>query len=292
MRQIPRAIADWCLGPRLQEALRTQSRRLTAQSFKDNSPLVGRHAGEHRCFVIGNGPSLKDIDLKPLANEYTIGANSFYKHPDAAFIALDYLCINDPHFMKNEPRSVSWHRTVAEKLPTTHLVLNETARPLVREHQLYSGHEVYYVGWGPRTHRAASINLDLTRPLNIGMTTGSSVAIPLALSLGFREIYLIGFDCNWLASTSKSYHFYQTHEYFPEFDAVGKDTRGFSYEDELRSVLLEFESHRLLRERAETMGAHIVNATQGGLLDVYERREFAECFPKETSSGVDAISQA
>jgi hypothetical protein len=292
MRQIPRAIADWCVGPRLQEVLRGRSQRLMARRFKENSRLAGRHASEHRCFVIGNGPSLKDINLKPLANEYTIGANSFYKHPDAGFIGLDYLCINDPHFMKDEPRSVSWHRTIAQNLPTTHLVLNEAARPLVRAHQLYGGHEVYYVGWGARTHRAASINLDLTRPLNIGMTTGSSVAIPLALSLGFSEIYLIGFDCNWLAGSSGSYHFYQTHEYFPEFDSVGKDTRGFSYEDEIRSVLLEFESHRLLREKAETLGVKIVNATKGGLLDVYERKDFAECFSKQTSSAVEAMPHA
>ncbi len=277
LRQIPRAIADWCIGPRLQEALLAQARHLTTQRVNENSRLMGRYAGEHRCFVIGNGPSLKDMDLRALADEYTIAANSFYKHPDASAIGLDYLCINDPHFMKDEPRSVSWHRTIAEKLPTVRLVLNEAAQPLVNAHQLYSGHEVNYVGWGPRTHRAASINLDLRRPLNIGMTTGSAVAIPLALALGFQEIYLIGFDCNWLASTSASYHFYQTHEHFPEFDSVEKDTRGFSYEDELRSALREFESHRLLREKARTMGARIINATKGGLLDVYERKEFAEC---------------
>jgi hypothetical protein len=290
MRQIPRAIADWCVGPRLQAALLTQASRHKTRRFIENRRLKGRHASENRCFVIGNGPSLKDMNLRPLADEYTIGANSFYKHPDAGAIGLDYLCINDPHFMKDEPRSVSWHRTIAEKLPTTHLVLNETAQSLVRAHQLYSGHEVYYVGGGPQTHRAASINLDLTRPLNIGMTTGSSVAIPLALSLGFREIYLIGFDCNWLASTSASYHFYQTHEYFPEFDSVGKDTRGFKYEGQLQAALREFESHRLLREKAESLGVRIVNTTKGGLLDAYERREFAECFAQETTTGFEAIS--
>jgi hypothetical protein len=219
------------------------------------------------------------MNLRPLTDEYTIAANSFYKHPDASAIGPDYLCINDPHFMIDEPRSVSWHRTIADKLPAVRLVLNEAARPLVSAHQLYSGHEVYYVKWGPWTHHAASVNLDFRRPLNIGMTTGSSVAIPLALSLGFREIYLIGFDCNWLESTSASYHFYKTHEHFPEFDSVDKDTRDVVYEDELSTALREFESHRLLREKAKSLGARIVNATKGGLLDVYERREFAECLP-------------
>jgi hypothetical protein len=217
------------------------------------------------------------MNLQPLADEYTIAANSFYKHPDASVVGLDYLCINDPHFMKDEPRSVSWHRTIADKVPTACLVLHEAAQPLVGAHQLYSGHEVYYVKSGPWTHSAASINLDFRRPLNIGMSTGSSVAIPLALALGFREIYLIGFDCNWLESPSASYHFYQTHEHFPEFDSLDKDTREFDYEDKLRTGLREFESHRLLSEKAKLVGARIVNATKGGLLDVYERREFAEC---------------
>jgi hypothetical protein len=277
-RQVPRAFAEWFVGPRLQEAVHTRMRRFTTSAFDGNARLMGRHADERRCFVIGNGPSLKDMDLKPLANEFTIAANSFYKHPDAAAIGLDYLCINDPHFMSDEPRSVSWHRTIGDSVPTARLVLNEAARPLVRSHDLYHGHEVYYVGWGPWTHRAASINLDLRRPLNIGMTTGSAVAIPLAMTLGFKEIYLIGFDCNWLASTSSSYHFYQTHEHFPEFDSVDKDTRGFSYEDELRSALREFESHRLLRVKADSLGVSIYNATKGGLLDAYERRNFTGCF--------------
>jgi hypothetical protein len=281
-RQKLHHVADWCVGPRLQEELLDVWRRISGPTFNENVALNGRNAGERRCFVIGNGPSLKDLDLKPLAEEYTIAANSFYKHPDSSVMRLDYLCINDPHFMKDEPRAIDWHRTIAEKLPTARLLLNEAARPIVQRHQLYSGRDVHYVKLGKWTHRASAINLDLSRPLNIGMTTGSSVAIPLALSLGFREIYLIGFDCNWLADTSASYHFYQTHEYFPEFDSVEKDSRGYSYEDELRTNLREFESHRLLRQRAELLGVRIVNATAGGLLDVYERRPYADCLSPNT----------
>jgi len=280
-------VADWCMGPRLQETLRGRLSRISMQHLRENRRLKSRNSGEQRCFVIGNGPSLKAMNLKPLVAEYTIAANSFYKHPDASAIGVDYLCINDPHFMKDEPRSVSWHNTIAQKLPTARLILNEAALPLVTGHHLYAGQDVHYVRSGPWTHRAASINLDLSLPLNIGMTTGSSVAIPLALCLGFREIYLIGFDCNWLADTSASYHFYQTHEHFPEFDSVEKDTRGFIYEDELRNALREFESHRLLRERAEALGVRIVNATAGGLLDVYERKNYSELLPESISAGLN-----
>ncbi len=277
-----RIAADWCVGPRLQEAVLHAWSRIASPILKENVALRGRHAGERRCFVIGNGPSLKGMDLKLLAEEYTIAANSFYKHPDARLIGLDYLCINDPHFMTDEPRTVAWHRTIAEKLPHTRMLLNESAHPLVERHHLYPGQDVHYVKIGRSTRYASSINIDLSKPLNVGVTTGSSLAIPLALSLGFREICLIGFDCNWLADTSASYHFYQTHEFFPEFDSVVADNRGFKYEDELRTSLGEFESHRLLRQKAEQIGVRIVNATAGGLLDVYPRTAYADLVAAKT----------
>lgn len=269
--------AGWCLGPLMQEEVRHIWRRISPPKFAANAALNGRHAGERRCFVIGNGPSLKNMDLRPLAQEFTIAANSFYKHPHAAQIELDYLCINDPHFMQDEPRTIAWHNTIAAELPTARLMLNEAALALVQARGLYSGRDIHYVTLGHWTYRADLINLDFRKSLNIGMTTGSSIAIPLALSLGFREIYLVGFDCNWMTDTAASYHFYQTHEFFPEFDSVEKDNRGLSYEDELRSNLREFESHRLLRQRAEAMNVRIINATAGGMLDVYERRAFADC---------------
>lgn len=228
--------------------------------------------------MIGNGPSLKNMDLKPLANEFAIAANSFYKHPDAAAVNLDYLCINDPHFMRDEPRCVDWHHILAEKHPTAHFVLTSAASAFVYKHNLYAGREVYFVQSGRPVHTARSVSVDLSRPLNVGVTTGSSIAIPLAISLGFSEIYLLGFDCNWLENMSASYHFYDTHELFPEFDSSVTDGRGYSYEDELRFILREFESHRLIRGKAEQLGVRIVNTTEGGLLDVYQRGRFTDCF--------------
>ena len=273
-----RNVADWCLGPRLQETLTGAYLRLTARRLEENRRLIGLHKGAQRCFVIGNGPSLKDLDLKPLADEYTIGANSFYKHPDASVVGLDYLCVYDPHFMQDDPKAVDWHRTLAEKLPSARFLLHESARALVRRHGLYPGRELYYLRPGVAAQSAQAVNLDLSLPLNVGVTTGSAVGIPLALCLGFKEIYLVGFDCNWLENTNQSYHFYQTHEQFPEFDSVARDNRGGTYEMELRSCLREFQSHRFLREKAESLGVRIVNATRGGLLDVYPRQPFEDCF--------------
>jgi hypothetical protein len=53
------------------------------------------HTGE-RCFIIGNGPSLKNTDLGKLKNEFTIGMNRFYlAFAEMGFDTSLLLTIND-----------------------------------------------------------------------------------------------------------------------------------------------------------------------------------------------------
>ena len=57
--------------------------------------LQNIHKGE-RCFIIGNGPSLKNTDLTKLRNEYTFGLNRIYlAFPEMGFETSYYLCVND-----------------------------------------------------------------------------------------------------------------------------------------------------------------------------------------------------
>lgn len=267
-----RIAADWVLPPELERVLKRSLERVSARSMLRNRELKDRHAGQRRCFVIGNGPSLKGMDLKPLVNEFTISANSFYKHPDAAALDLKYLCIGDAHFMINEPRAVEWHRIIEQRMPHTTLILHAQARALIAEHGLYRNHECFFVeGSAAPAKRASELDFDLSRPLNVGFTTGTLIMIPLAIYLGFKEIYLLGFDANWLENLDRSYHFYDSHEQFPEFDAVSTDGRGNSYENEVESVRREFESHRLLSIRSRELGIRIWNATVGGRVDTYPR---------------------
>ena len=267
-----RTAADWIVPPALERAMRRRAENFLASSLSVNRALEGRHADRKRCFVIGNGPSLKGVDLTRLKGEVTIGANSFYKHPSAPAMELRYLCIGDPHFFQDEPRVVDWHHLIEREMPKTTLILSKTARPLVEKHALYPKHETFYVETsGVPARRPSEVNIDFTKPLNVGQSTGTLVEIPLAMYLGFREIYLLGFDANWLENLAASYHFYDKHDHFPEFDSVAKDNRGFSYEQDVETVRREFESHRLLALRGRELGVQIWNATAGGRVDTYPR---------------------
>jgi hypothetical protein len=273
-----RDLANWTLPAGVQDALLEALYALRGNRVRDNATLHRRHEGARRVFVIGNGPSLKGMDLSPLAGEITIGANSFYKHPDAARCGLRYLCIGDERFMIDEPRALEWHRTIEATLPGVVLLLHPDARALVRKHGLYRGNEVHYFQRGVVVPYAEMVRFDLTRPLNVGNTTGSQLAIPLAVYLGFREIYLLGFDCNWLESYTGSYHFYETHAQFPEFDSLKTDDRWGRYEDHLIFALRDYEAHRLIAARTAQLGVRVMNAGRGGLLDTYPRVRFEDLF--------------
>ncbi len=57
--------------------------------------LHNRHKGE-RCFIIGNGPSLRHTDMSKLRGEYTLGMNRIYlMFPELGFQTTYYLSVND-----------------------------------------------------------------------------------------------------------------------------------------------------------------------------------------------------
>jgi len=59
------------------------------KSFKNKFP-------NQRCFIIGNGPSLRNTNLKKLKNEFTFGMNRIYlMFPELGFDTSYYVAVND-----------------------------------------------------------------------------------------------------------------------------------------------------------------------------------------------------
>ncbi len=64
---------------------RESKRRLAA--------LKDTHKGE-RCFVVGNGPSLKNTDLSKLKNDFCIGMNRISSPPTNFVFARTFWCVS------------------------------------------------------------------------------------------------------------------------------------------------------------------------------------------------------
>lgn len=239
-----------------------------------NIALKNRHSGVKRCFVIGNGPSLKTQDLTRLSGEICIVANSFFFHPDHRVVAPRYWCVADPDYQSEKKNSLDWLRELEAHSAGATMLFNPNAAGILKKYELFKDREIYYISAGLNCNVPEEVILDLSRRVNVGMCTVSCFSIPLAIYLGFREIYLIGCDANWLsASDHESLHFYETNKHFTHWDsnAATRQVMGISMEDELRSQYACFKSHRLLRDKALSLGVKIYNATRGGCLDMYPR---------------------
>jgi len=158
------------------------------------------------------------------------------------------------------------------------MMFHGEARKLIQRHGLYSGNTVHYYRHGITVDAPELVHFDFTRPLNVGHTTGSRLAIPLAVYLGFEKIYLLGFDASWLDDFEGSYHFYDTHQQWPVFDSQAADHRHPRYADQLINALRDFDSHELLAQSAPMHGVDIFNAGLGGRLDTYPRVAFEDLF--------------
>ena len=93
LKYTPHEIADAIVVDlyNLYEQIEYIYKKLCGKYFflKKNKILKDIHK-EKRIFVLGNGPSLNDFDLKKLKNEIVIMVNRSFKHPDYAIIKPKY----------------------------------------------------------------------------------------------------------------------------------------------------------------------------------------------------------
>lgn len=137
---------------------------------------------KERCFILGTGLSLNDVDLDYLEDEITIGVNQIClaKIPDFVVVG-DNECLlrNEAIILNDETKKnckfIFVSNGAGVKLPERFYIDNSRV--------LHSIEEIEYF-----------IDDELIASSNTGGSTVQDVAIPLACWLGFKEINLLGCD--------------------------------------------------------------------------------------------------
>lgn len=107
---------------------------------------------------------------------------------------------------------------------------------------------------------------DIVRGVYSGYTVAYDM-IQIAVYMGFSEIYLIGADFNYNGDAAQK----GNHVYDSKFQDKRK-MAGRSYID------CSINAMEVSRKYAEAHGIKIYNATRGGKLEVFERKELDELF--------------
>ena len=227
-------------------------------SIRQLTTLKDTHRGQ-RCFIIGNGPSLKETNLDYLRDEYTFGLNRIYMlFPELGFTTSFYLSVNslvieqcaDDIRALPMPKFVSWR-----------------SRNLIRpSHDMAFLHTTYS---GPKFAH------DVRGRLWEGATV-TYVALQLAYYMGFDQVILIGVDHSFV-SQGKPNTTVVSQGDDPNHFHAGYFGKGFRWQ--LPDLDTSERAYLMAREAYEGDGRQVLDATIGGKLTVFPKIDYASLFP-------------
>jgi hypothetical protein len=236
---------------------------LEMASFKD------RHRGE-RVVIIGNGPSLNELDLTKLKTEYTIAVNGIFYAAEQMGFDPTYYVVEDTAVMRDNLDEIIAYQAGHKFFPSIY-------RRMVGERD-----NVSYFMMNRGFYESASPDFCIPRfSVDPGhhMFSGQSVTLinlQLAYHLGFEEVILIGMDFSYtvpddavvegdvITSTSDD-----PNHFHPGYFGPGKVWK----DPKLDRVLANYA---LAKQIYEADGRRIVNATAGGNLALFERADYAD----------------
>lgn len=217
--------------------------------IKQNSELKNKYKGE-TCFILGNGPSIKKLDVSLLRDKYTFAVNGFYESPLYEQLKPSVYCVYDKFEFAN--RKEELQRMVIENDHDMIFLFNRRAIGEIKDDR-----NCYYV-YSTLLPTLRNNNYDLTRNANTFINV-LGFCVMCAIYMGFKRIVLLGNDFSRFASR-KQHHFY---------DVDKQIDRKESMFQELQGNAIAINQHSFLYEYCKNNDIEIVNATQESLMDVY-----------------------
>lgn len=227
------------------------------ESIRKLRALKDSHAGEC-CFVVGNGPSLKSMDLSQLKGEYSFGFNRiFLAAEEFGFTPSCIVSINDLVI----EQSVAELQTL--KMPK---FFAWRARKWLRMDA--DTHFIYTSYTGPGFSR------DVTGRVWEGATV-TNVALQLAYHMGFSKVILIGVDHNFASKGMPNTTVVSTGA-DPNHFSGAYFGKGFRWQ--LPDLETSERGYRNAREAFEAAGRQVVDATVGGKLTIFPKVDYESLF--------------
>ena len=246
------------------------------QNSEDSRYLKSLHDKFHgeRCFIIGNGPSLRPEDLDKLVGEVSFAANRIYHIFSQTIWRPTFYVSTDNDVISAEIGQIKASGTY-EKF------LNYKAKKYGR----VAADNLHYIN----VNGLFKINKNDVCPDKVsndlshhcsqfGTVTANS--IELAIYMGFSEIYLLGVNHSYSVTMGKDGKTNRDESVKSNYFAGIENTQGHAglpvmFTDASNNAYV------LLKKYADGKGIKIFNATRGGKLEVFERVDFDKLMEQE-----------
>jgi lipopolysaccharide biosynthesis glycosyltransferase len=252
-------------------------------AFQRILDLKDIHRGK-RAFILGNGPSLRHQDLTRLKGEVTFAGNWFALHDQYDQISPPYYCLCSHTIFGgwdvSEPKlDENLRQLLLERTADAIKFFSFDFRDCLESSDAFPSHDLRYLLYEKPLKRfvdsAKDFNLDPSNPLHDGHTVVVTFAMLLAHWMGVREIYLLGCDCDYgiAKETDDKQYFYASNLHTTKtsaFDHLQKvwDPQGGRI----------FQTYDIVKSVMARQGVTIYNATHGGCLENFERRNYESLF--------------
>lgn len=233
--------------------------------------FLNKHAGE-RCVIVGNGPSLNELDLSLLAGEITFGVNGIFYAADAMGFDPTYYVVEDTMVMADNLERIREYRAGHKLFPSIYReMVGEAAN--VTYFTMNGG----FYSKGSPSFCIPRFSTDASQRVYSGQSV-TTINLQLAYYMGFTEVVLIGMDFSYIVpedSEIEGHHILSRgadpNHFHPDYFGAGKTWK----DPKLDRVLANYQ---LAKDMFTDDGRRIVNATPGGKLEIFERADYGSLF--------------
>lgn len=205
------------------------------------------------CFIVGTGPSLELDDVNRLKGKLCFGVNTLYKIYDKTDWRADYYCVIDPTTYSGIGEEVKkYHKDTlfiaGNRIEETDEKINQFSL------KCSSFYKIPYLDY---FETPCSFSSDLCNEIYDGASVVYA-ALQIAVYMGFKNIYLLGVDCNYNKD-------FMLHSKSLEYN------KDYKYNWTQQTGLTMIEGFKVAKKYADQHGINIYNATRGGMLEVFPR---------------------
>ena len=245
----------------------------THPDLKKNIELKDKYNNK-RIFILGSGSSILLYDLKVLNSEYVMTQNSFHMHKDISYVDPNIHCVV-PYYQTDKEHSiwVDYINDMKVRMPNSLFLWGLNTKALIDKYHEDISEKSYYIRtkYNLLTLKKAKVNISKTI---MTIPTVLTQCLTVAIYLGFKEIYLLGFDLDQICHTNDQTYgrFYGMSKITEtEFEKDANQRLDVETTDGWYTWWLMNKQFFLIKHFADQNNINIINGTQGGILSYFKR---------------------
>lgn len=257
--------------------------------LNDNKKFYNIHKNR-KCFILGNGPSLKKVDFELLQNEYVFTVNQAANNDDFIKLNTNYHFWADPIFFETpdeidqRQKLLTMHKKIGDNNPNIEVFYAQEAVDFIKENQLENNLHINY--FYPKLIMTQDYEKEIKFDDIIpGFYTVVQYAICMAIYMGFKKIYLLGCDTTTIITKINTALNEGNMQYSYDITASEKErlhkanTR-YPMEVYFETELKVLQQYRMLHQYASQKNVELINCSSKTIVDSIPRSSLEDVLKK------------